>query len=88
MENLCPTCGASADRLITNVATGRQFCQGCAARECPSFLANFVLTLQDVLFLIACGIDPEIDPILSFYERVGGSDDTELVRRRKNVEPC
>lgn len=93
MTKICPTCRAEADTLIVNTETGKQFCHGCAAKECPTFLANFVLTLEDAGFLRACGIDPEVARILDAlddYERVGGSDDVELVvrRRRKNVEPC
>jgi hypothetical protein len=82
----CPTCGASADVLIVNVATGTQFCHHCAARECPSFLPHFILTVEDAGFRRACGIDPEVARILDAlddFERVGGSDDVELVRRRR-----
>jgi hypothetical protein len=47
----CPTCGASADVLIVNVVCGTEFCHHCAARECPSFLPRFVLTLDlEVIF--------------------------------------
>ena len=60
---ICPTCNATVAVLITNVATGRRFCHHCAAEECPSFLPNFVLTFDDVRFLLACGIDPQIKRI-------------------------
>ena len=81
-----------------DVSTGTQFCHHCAARECPSFLTSLTLTLEDVLFLISCGVDPQVDEILAYldtpwgqsrirytskdYERVGSSDDVQLLRRK------
>ena len=44
----CPTCGRNAEVLITNLSDSSKFCQRCAP---PSFLANFVLTVDDVAFL-------------------------------------
>lgn len=54
---LCPTCGKQADVLITNVEDGLQFCNGCAP---SSFLPHYILSIDDVAFMMACGIDPEI----------------------------
>jgi hypothetical protein len=60
---ICPAYGTDAAVLITNVATGSQLCHHCADTECPSFLPNFVLTLEDVRFMRDCGINPEISRI-------------------------
>ena len=57
----CPTCKRKTDVLINNVQGGTQFCHGCAP---PSFLPHFVLTVDDVLFLIACGVNPELSPAM------------------------
>ncbi len=60
---ICSACGMNADVLITNVSTGTQFCHRCAAAECPPFIPNFALTLQDFRFMRDCGIDPEVSRI-------------------------
>jgi hypothetical protein len=60
---ICPTCGENATALIVNVQNQQQFCHTCAGRVCPSFMAHFVLTPEDVLWLRACGIDPEVSSI-------------------------
>jgi hypothetical protein len=59
----CPTCSQEAQVLITNVQTGQQFCHHCAGTVCPSFVPGLVYTLEDVKFLRAVGIDPEIGNI-------------------------
>jgi hypothetical protein len=57
----CPTCGNSADVLITNVQDRSQFCAGCAP---ATFLPHYVLTCEDVKFFMACGIDPQLPAVL------------------------
>ena len=52
----CPACGNQAAAvLITNVQYGSVFCPGCAP---PSFSMHSVLTLEDLDFMKACGVDP------------------------------
>jgi hypothetical protein len=59
----CPSCGASTTVLIVNVANGQRFCHKCSGRVCPSFMAHFILTVEDIAWLRACGIDPEVSNI-------------------------
>lgn len=59
----CPTCNSQVAVVIVNVQNGQHFCHHCASRECPTFLPHFVLTNDDVVFMRACGIDPEISRI-------------------------
>lgn len=58
-----PTCNSQLAVLIVNVQSGKQFCHHCAHEVCPTFMPNFVLTEQDVKFLAACGIDPQVSGI-------------------------
>jgi hypothetical protein len=60
---ICPTCGAETTVLIVNVANGQRFCHKCSNRVCPTFMPHYVLTAEDVAFLRACGIDPEMSSI-------------------------
>jgi hypothetical protein len=57
----CPSCGTTATVLIMNVQTQKHFCSGCAP---SSFLPNFILTVDDVGFMMDCGINPELSPAL------------------------
>lgn len=57
----CPTCGREADNLVTNIQDGSQFCQACAP---PTFSMHSILTLEDLAFMKACGIDPQLPPAL------------------------
>lgn len=57
----CPTCGKQVDVLITKISDGSKFCHGCAP---PSFMPHYILTIDDVAFMMACGIDPQIPPAL------------------------
>jgi ribosomal protein S27AE len=57
---ICPTCGAETPMLIVNVATQQRFCHHCSGRVCPTFMPHYVLTAEDVAWLRACGIDPEM----------------------------
>jgi hypothetical protein len=56
----CPTCNSQVAVLIVNVQSGQHFCHHCAHEVCPTFLPHFVLTCEDVRFMRACGIDPEV----------------------------
>jgi hypothetical protein len=59
----CPTCGASVAVLIVNLANGQSFCHKCSGLACPTFMAHYLLTREDVAWLRACGIDPEVPSI-------------------------
>jgi len=59
----CPTCGASVAVLIVNMANQQRFCHKCSGQVCQSFMAHYVLTREDVAWLRACGIDPEVSGI-------------------------
>jgi len=59
----CPSCGASTTVLIVNVRNQQRFCHKCSGRVCPTFMAHYVLTIEDVAWLRACGIDPEVSSI-------------------------
>ena len=59
----CPTCGAETTVLILNVANGQHFCHSCSGQVCPSFMPHYVFTAEDVAWLRACGIDPEVSSI-------------------------
>jgi len=56
----CPCCGARATVLIVNLANGQRFCHKCSGGACPTFMAHYVLTVEDLAWLRACGIDPEV----------------------------
>lgn len=58
---ICPTCGREAEYLVTNVQTWTEFCPGCAP---PSFSIHSVLTMKDLDFMKACGIDPKLPDVL------------------------
>ncbi len=58
----CPTCNAQAEYLVTNVQDGSKFCTGCAP---ATFMPHYVLTIEDVKFFMACGIDAELGPKLT-----------------------
>ena len=60
----CPTCGAETT-LIAKLANGQRFCHKCADTVCSTFMPHYVLTSEDVAWLRACGIDPEISRIES-----------------------
>jgi hypothetical protein len=60
----CPTCGSQVAVVIVNVQNGQRFCHDCASEVCPTFLPNFVLTIGDVEFLRACGIDRQVSRIV------------------------
>jgi hypothetical protein len=62
---ICLSCGENATVLIVNVANQQRLCHKCAGRVCPTFMAHYVLTGEDVVWLRACGIDPEISRIES-----------------------
>lgn len=53
----CPNCGAGTVVLIHNVQDGTEFCPGCAP---PSFSIYSLLTLSDLEFMKAAGIDPQL----------------------------
>jgi hypothetical protein len=57
----CPTCGKQADAVITNIGDGSKFCHSCAPL---SFMPRYILAIDDVAFMMACGIDPQIPPAL------------------------
>jgi len=59
----CPSCGASTTVLIVNLANSQRFCHNCSGRACPTFMPYYVLTVEDVAWLRACGIDPEVSII-------------------------
>jgi hypothetical protein len=59
----CPTCGASVAVLIVNLANQQRFCHKCSGQVCPTFMAHYVLTVEDVAWLRACGIDPEVSKL-------------------------
>ncbi len=61
----CPSCGANVTVLIVNLANGQRFCHKCSGQVCPTFMAHYVVTVEDVVWLRACGIDPEISRIES-----------------------
>ena len=71
----CPTCGASVAVLIVNLANQQRFCHKCSSRACPTFMAHYVLTDEDVAWLRSCGIDPEISRIESALKN---EDKTEI----------
>ena len=60
---ICPSCGANVLVLIVNLANGQSFCHKCADQVCPTFMAYYVLTIEDVAWLRSCGIDPEVAKI-------------------------
>ena len=60
---ICPSCGASTTVLIVNVQTQQRFCHKCSGQVCPTFMAHYVLTVEDVAWLRACGIDPEVSKL-------------------------
>lgn len=60
---VCPNCGTRNPTLIVNVATGMRYCTACARTMCPSFMPHYILTGEDVAFMRACGIDPEVSRI-------------------------
>lgn len=62
-KKTCPTCGAQATVLIVNLANQQRFCHNCANWVCPTFMAHYVFTREDVAWLRACGIDPEVPRI-------------------------
>ena len=67
---ICPTCNAHVTVLIVSVQNGQHFCHHCSGQVCPTFMAHYVLTLEDVLFLKACGVDPEITKIEEVMEEI------------------
>jgi hypothetical protein len=69
----CPTCGQLTDCTIVNISTKRDECRAC----CKTFLPHFVLTLEDILFLHACGIDSEAMALL----------DAAIKRRASSATP-
>jgi len=62
---ICPSCGADVTVLIVNLANGQRqrFCHNCSGRGCPTFMAYYVLTNEDVAWLRSCGIDRELSSI-------------------------
>lgn len=58
---ICPTYGREAVVLITNVTDWSEFCPACAP---PSFSIHSVLTMKDLDFMKACGIDPALPDVL------------------------
>jgi hypothetical protein len=65
----CPSCGARATVLIVNLANGQRFCHNCSGEACPTFMPHYVLTREDVAWLRACGIDPEVTGIEDSIKR-------------------
>lgn len=61
MSKICPSCGRTADLLIHNVQDWSQFCPACAP---PSFSIHSMLTLEDLEFMKACGVDPGLPEVL------------------------
>lgn len=57
----CPICNRDAEMLVINVQDGSQFCPACAP---GSFDPRRILTVEDVTFLEACGVDAELGPTL------------------------
>ena len=55
----CPHCG-SDEQPVINVRTYEQRCTRCIG---PTFMPHYVLTTEDVEFMRACGIDPEVGEI-------------------------
>jgi hypothetical protein len=66
LMKLCVTCGQPTDCVITNIRTGRDHCHACIR---PTFLKWFVLTCEDVRFLRAIGVDPEVTSIEEHIKR-------------------
>lgn len=54
---ICPSCGRDAVVLVNNVQDGSVFCPACAP---PSFSRHSILTMEDLKFMDACGIDPRL----------------------------
>jgi hypothetical protein len=71
----CPTCNSKVAVVIVNVQNGQHFCHHCAHEVCPTFLPHFVLTYEDVLFMRACGIDPEVSRIQAVARRSSSGTD-------------
>lgn len=71
----CPTCGREADVLVHNIQDGSQFFLRCAP---GSFGPRRTLTLEDLAFMKACGVDPELSPALA--------DLVKLSRRKDSGE--
>ena len=59
----CPTCNSQVAILIVNLQNGQRFCHKCSDQVCPTFMAHFVFTAEDIAWLRACGIDPEVSNI-------------------------
>lgn len=60
----CPQCNRESDMIVTNIRDGTQFCPSCAPSYAPTFLPHFVLTVEDIVFFKACGIDPQVPAVL------------------------
>jgi hypothetical protein len=65
----CPTCNSQVLTLIVNLQNGQSFCHKCSDRACPTFMAHYVLTVEDVAWLRACGIDPQVSSIEDSIKR-------------------
>jgi len=49
--------------------TGQCFCHNDAATHAPTFMAHYVLTVEDVAWLRACGIDPKVDNVEAWVKK-------------------
>jgi hypothetical protein len=81
---ICPVCNLTVAVLIVNVRSGHKHCQQCATLG-----PGLVLTLDDVRFLYACGIDPEIAGIEKFVRpmpRMSRLIETGKIRRLTSEE--
>jgi len=64
-----PTCGASVTVLIVNVANGQCFCTNALATHAQLSWRTNVLTVEDVAWLRACGIDPKVDNVEAWVKK-------------------
>lgn len=63
-QMICPNCGNSANRMVTNRCTNGRYCDRCAISIHPHFMAYMRWSIQDIDWLKSIGIDPqtECDP--------------------------
>jgi hypothetical protein len=60
-------CNSHVQALVVNVQDNKEYCIPCAQIAMPTFVPHYVLTLNDVRFMRACGVDPEIRRIEDYF---------------------